>query len=69
MKIVPKEFWGLLSDEEFHRLCEGEPLTDKRLIKQLWAMCGRTSKPPTCVDFVFERKKFEDFMAHLKRPH
>jgi hypothetical protein len=67
MKPVPPEFWNLLSDDQFHRLCQGEPLTNKRLIKRLWKMVGRSDKPPEFLDFVFDRKQFEDLLAQRKR--
>jgi hypothetical protein len=66
---IPPEFWEVMPAEQFHRLCQGEVLTDKRLLKLLWDMLGRKDKPPRSLDFFFNVDDLEKAMKEIKRPH
>lgn len=42
---IPPAFWKTLTKEEFLGICKNSEL-NRRLCRRLWAMEGRTDKPP-----------------------
>jgi hypothetical protein len=59
---IPAEFFQSLTDAEWRAILDRKGVLDRRLCRRLWAMLGRTDRPPDSVTLYFNR---EDIMREF----